>query len=250
MTVEITKFLRRRLEGLDSGPMIVTVIPVAACGVGRRSVRSNGDPSLPVRTKRRHCRAGGEPAGRRGSCRRSALRIFDRLVLPYRRHCRSLRALARFPVPPRRRGREPTAQLVCICRGPIRRHERKSVFLRTSGHVGSSCRGRAYRRPLRTPRDCHPYVSPLRHRRCRKPHSRLWLTHSDTGETVLRRRDSHAGNLPCTYGLGGAAPISHRRFYPRNCCIVQSSEASHTVIQRPPLLQKEVRCEKDPRSLL
>ena len=29
MTVEITKFLRRRLEGRDSGPMIVTVIPVA-----------------------------------------------------------------------------------------------------------------------------------------------------------------------------------------------------------------------------
>ena len=29
MTVEITKVLRRRLEGRDSGPMIVTVIPVA-----------------------------------------------------------------------------------------------------------------------------------------------------------------------------------------------------------------------------
>jgi hypothetical protein len=29
MTAEITKFLRRRLEGRDSEPMIVTVIPVA-----------------------------------------------------------------------------------------------------------------------------------------------------------------------------------------------------------------------------
>jgi hypothetical protein len=29
MTVEITKFLRRRLEGREGGPMIVTVIPVA-----------------------------------------------------------------------------------------------------------------------------------------------------------------------------------------------------------------------------
>jgi hypothetical protein len=29
MTVEITMFLRRRLEGRDSGLMIVTVIPVA-----------------------------------------------------------------------------------------------------------------------------------------------------------------------------------------------------------------------------
>ena len=29
MTVEITKVLRRRLEGRDSGPMIVTMIPVA-----------------------------------------------------------------------------------------------------------------------------------------------------------------------------------------------------------------------------
>jgi hypothetical protein len=29
MTVEITEFLRGRLEGRDSGPMTVTVIPVA-----------------------------------------------------------------------------------------------------------------------------------------------------------------------------------------------------------------------------
>jgi hypothetical protein len=102
MTVEITKFLRRRLEGLDSGPMIVKVIPVAACGVGRRSVRSNGDPSLPVRTKRRHCRAGGEPAGRRALRWGSALHIFDGLVLDHRLRRRSLCSLARFPVPPRR----------------------------------------------------------------------------------------------------------------------------------------------------
>jgi hypothetical protein len=49
------------LAAVPHGP--AAVAPVAVCGVGRRGVRSNGDPSLPVSTSRRRCRAGGNPLG-------------------------------------------------------------------------------------------------------------------------------------------------------------------------------------------
>jgi hypothetical protein len=91
-------------------------------------------------------------------------------------------------------------------------------------------------------------VSPLRHRCSHKPHPRLWLSHRHAGHALLRRHRGVAEGVRRPHG---------REVYPRCGSIrppdrgpVQPAEASHPVLHRSPLLQAQVRREKDPRGLL
>ena len=93
---------------------------------------------------------------------------------------------------------------------------------------------------------CFPMA--LRDRYPHKPHPRLRIAHGDIGSGLLRCRCIATEGVRC----------SHRpTIYPRSRGIhpaysgpIYSVKASHPVLHRQALLPQEVRCHKDPRSLL
>src|SRR5215203_2597272 len=88
----------------------------------------------------------------------------------------------------------------------------------------------------------------LRDRSHHKPHPRLRLSHRHAGRTLPWRHCSVAESLRLTHGR--AVHPGGRCLDPPDRRAVHAPEATYTVLHRQAFLQKEVRRQEDPRSLL
>ena len=71
-------------------------------------------------------------------------------------------------------------------------------------------------------------------------HARLRLAQGDAGFGLLRWCRYDPGDLPSAHWPRAAAPTGYSRLHIGYRCFVHALEATHPVLYRPPLLQKEV----------